>query len=424
MALNSFPSVEAGASENNRVYRATASGTYTVDVKPGVYRVTRQATTNIVLGGQTIVPSTTPSMLFLATGQTSITFNSTVSQDLVPWFTGSRQSHSSLGEAQRRVHFLKRDSVFYVSDRSNTQHGLSTNGLNWIFYTQNSANWGSQWPEEIAEGPTLYVKPSSGWPNNSNTTFSWSTNARSWSTAQVTPISGGNIMANNFVGATFGNGRYVLGGVLTGNTGCIVWSTDPTGANRWSNPITLLGNEGFSTGDFGNGVFVFGGYVGSARFSTNAESWTVANPLFGAQAIRRIVFGQGKFVAVGDTGLVSVSTNGSTWALANAGFPTTHSLRNVLFDEDEGIWAVGAHDQTSMRISTDTVTWQVRSTPSTYSEFGLAYGNNTYYMGHNVVDGNQWDPRTVSSLVGLSPSVPFTDTYIMLDFKGQIRTLT
>jgi hypothetical protein len=231
-------------------------------------------------------------------------------------------------------------------------------------------------------------------------------------------------LANNFIGAAYGNGRYVFGGVLTGNTGCVIWSTNPNSANRWSNPITLLGAEGFSTGDYGNGVFVFGGYVGSIRVSTNAETWSVANSGFGAQPIRKIVFGQGKFVAVGDTGIVSVSTNGSTWALADAGFPTNHNLRNVVYNEDEGIWAVGAHDQTSMRISTDTVTWQVRSTPTTYSEFGFAYGNGTYYIGQNVADTSQWDPRVVDSLVGLTPSVPFTDTYIMLDFKGQIRTLT
>lgn len=424
MALNSFPTVGETTSINNRVYRATASGTYAVDIKPGVYRVTRQATTNIVLGSTTLVPSTTPSMIFITEPQSSITFNSTVSQDLVPWVTGARQNSSSLGEAQRRVHFLKRDGVFHVSDRANTRHALSTNGLNWTFFDQPSANWGSFWPEEMAEGPDLYVRPSSGYANSQNTTFTWSTNARSWSTAQVTINPSGNILANNFIGATFGDNRYVFGGVLNGNTGCIVWSTNPTAANRWSAPITLLGNEGFSTGAYGNGVYVFGGFVGSVRVSTNAQTWTVANPQFGTQAIRQIRFGGGRFVAVGDTGIVSVSTDGNTWSLANAGFPSNHNLRNAVYDQDEGIWAVGAHDQTSMRISTDTVTWQVRTNPSTYSEFGFAYGNNTYYIGHNVIDGSQWDPRTVSSLVTLSPSVPFVDTYIMLDFKGQIETLT
>lgn len=423
MALNSIPAVEAGASENNRVYRATRSGTYAVDVKPGVYRVTRQATTNIILGGQTIVPSTTPSMLFLTTGQTSITFNSTVSEDLVPWVTGPRQQSGSLGSAQRRVHFITQEGVFMVMDNGGPpQWALSTNGFNWNVYGSGPNN-GGRWYEELAEGPGLYVMPSSGYPNGNNTTYAWSTNLRSWATAQVTQMDGNNIIANNFVGAAFGNGRYVFGGVLNGNVGATVWSTNPTGTLRWVGPYGLLTNEGFSTGAFGNGVFVFGGYAGSVRVSTNAETWTVANPLFGANAIREIRFGNGRFVAVGDTGIVSVSTNGSAWTLANAGFPTNFNLRNAVYDSDEGVWAVSDPNQTSFRISTDLVTWQVRSTPVTYSEFGFAYGNNTYYIGQNVNDSSQWDPRTVSSLLTVSPSVPFTDTFIMLDFKGQIRTL-
>jgi hypothetical protein len=235
-----------------------------------------------------------------------------------------------------------------------------------------------------------------------------------------------NILANNYEATAFGNGIYALGGLLSGGgTGHIVWTTNPRSDGSYGrfNQVNLLGAEGFSTGAFGNGIFVFGGFVGSVRTSTNGSTWNVANPLFGTQAIRKIIFADGKFVAVGDTGIISVSTNGTNWSLSDAGFPTSFNLRNVVYNADEGIWAVSANNQTSMRISTDLVTWTVRSTPTTYSEFSLAYGNGTYVYSRYMTDQTRI-PYAVPSLVNTSPSVPFTDTYIVLDFRGQIETLT
>lgn len=434
MALNSFPTVGDATSINNRVYRATQSGTYTADIKTGVYRVTRQATTNIIIGSTTVVPSTVPTLLFVNEPQTEITFNSTVSQDLVPWVTGAQINDASYGGSgnQYRINYVEsplgRVFISYASSNGSAcRVAISTNGLIWTNHFTTGQN--NTYPfTEFSEAPGTnvpYIVGTRNYPVNNNPWIFWSTNLIQWTSANVYDAGGSSITAHNYEATAFGNGMFVMGGLRSGGgTGHLVWATNPISngsSGRWG-LANLLGAEGFSTGAFGNGIFVFGGFLGSVRTSTNGSTWNVANPFFGTQAIRKIIFADGKFVAVGEGGTISVTTDGINWALSDAGFPTNYTLRNVVYNPDEGIWAVSDPNQLSMRISTDLVTWTARTTPTTYGEFSLAYGNQTYVYNRGVTDQGRI-PYAVPSLVTTQATVPFTDTYIVLDFKGQIETL-
>jgi hypothetical protein len=410
MALNSFPGVGETTSVNNRVYRATVSGTYTVDIKPGVYRVSRQATTNIIIGSTTITPSTTPSMVFISTPQTSITFNSTVSETLVPWSSAATINDPSAVGSMRTT-FINNEFLAWPTGVSQ-QIWVSTDGRSWIKFnvTNQSYTWG-----EMAKGPTYYFAGQQGPSNSGNGIVVWSTNARQWSTRNVNA-------AQTFYASAYGNGMYVWAGYngVSAGTGQVYYGTDPSVAVN--GPLNLLAAEAFTTGAFGNGVFVLGGSKGSVRTSTDGITWTARDPLFGANYIYRIVFANNLFMAAGQNGTVRVSTDGITWQTRSPGFSTAFNLGNITYDTDEGIWAVGDGAYTEIRISTDTVTWSVRSTPTTYGQYSMSYGNGNFVYTQ-YVDNNNFRPYTVNSVVTMNSTVPFTDTYIMLDFKGQIETL-
>lgn len=410
MALNSFPGVGETTSVNNRVYRATQSGTYAVDIKPGVYRVTRQATTNIIIGSTTIVPSTTPSMVFILEPQTSITFNSTVSQNLVPWVSAPTVYDGGAIGNMRTV-FLNNEFIGWPTNQSG-QFWISTDGRAWIKLTTNpSYVWA-----DMVKGPEYYLTGMQGPSNSGNGLVVFSTNARQWSTTTVGA-------AQTFYVAAYGNGKYVLAGYngVGSGTGQVFWST--AGAiGSWPNPTNLLAAEAFTAGVFANGLFVFGGSKGSLRTSTDAVTWTARDPLFGSNYIYKILYANNMFLAAGQNGTVRASTDGITWQTRDPGFSTAYNLANITYDPDEGIWVVGDGNYTEIRISTDTVTWSVRSTPTGYSQYSMSYGNGNFVYTQ-YVDAYNFRPYTVNSVVTVSSTVPFVDTYIMLDFKGQIETL-
>jgi hypothetical protein len=417
MALNSFPGVGETTSINNRVYRATQSGTYTVDVKPGVYRVTRLATTNIILGGQTIVPSTIPSMLFLSSPQTSITFNSTVSQNTVPWVTQPNYGSGSLGSI--RLTFDEDQQVFFINSKNSVnQTALSTDGVSWVridnTVSQNSL--GSM--GKVKKGLNGYFA-GGNYIALANWAAITSTNLRQWSLNNFSTVVGNGV---TLPASAFGNGMHVLAGSGTNGTGVIAWSPTLNFSSGVGSGVTLS-NETYISGTFGNGMFVMGGSAGSLRISTNGSTWTVANPQFGSQAIRDIIYAQGKFVAVGATGIISTSTNGETWVSRNSTFTSAHNVTDIVYSPQEDLFTAVAPGNQEVRISTDAITWQSRTLPSTFQDTSFAYGANRYLI-LQTLDNATFTPRTVGSMLITQPTVPFVDTYIVLDFKGEIETLT
>jgi hypothetical protein len=183
-----------------------------------------------------------------------------------------------------------------------------------------------------------------------------------------------------------------------------------------------MAGESVITGMYGGGRFVFGGNLGSMRVSTNGSTWTVANSGFGAQAIQDIIFAQGKYVAVGNTGIIRISTDATTWTSVTSGFPTNVSITDIVYSPTENVFTAFSGPSSLVRISTDAVTWQERTVPVAFSRRCVVYAESRYtFLQEN--DTNTFTVYTVNDIVPMSSTVPFADTYIMLDFKGLIRTL-
>jgi hypothetical protein len=426
MALNSLPSVEAGTSNNNRIYRATQSGTYDVDVKPGVYRVTRQATTNIILGGQTIVPSTMSSLLFLNTAETSITFNSTVSQNQTPWVnTGSYSNGIEPG-------YMIYDDIlgFYIlNHRSNIERtAVSTDAVNWVRrdIAGIGMNYFNAWYQMRRVRPDRIMAPGGFSQLAGSIPIVHTTDGRNWGrfepAGQVNQVNWNNGQTISVDNPTSTSSRIVIGGYASNTTGTLISSNDPFNTATWTR-YALLSSEDFVTSTYGAGRFVFCGGSGSLRTSTDGTTWAAGNPGFGMQRINEVIFAQNQFVAVGNTGIITRSTDGITWNTSTSGFATNVGITNIVYSPDEDLFTAFARGNQLARISTDAVTWVERTIPTTFENNALTYAEGKYTYLRRL-DTNTFATYQVSSMLTTSPTVPFTDTYIMLDFQGQISTLT
>jgi hypothetical protein len=432
MGVNVVPPTAVNLADNpkNRLYRATQSGTYSVSIPVGVYEVTRQATTNIIIGSTTLVPSTAISLLFVNEQQSSITFNSTVSSSTLPWVTGTNFNNNSysIGDLHRVKYFSALSTFFGSSSGTNNLKFLSTNGLVW----QQSGLFNGQGADkpigDVSTAPgTLYpfFGGLTNQANSSNNWFHYSTDLRNWVSRMVYNPGTSNIFANNYVASAYGAGRFLLAGAHQGTTAIVVTTTEDlisVGGDygRW-NDYYLSSNEVFNTAIFADGKFVLGGSAGSIFTSTNGTTWTFRGSGFIPQAINRIIYGDGKFLAAGNSGMVRVSTDGITWEARNPGYANNVNITNATYSAAEGVWVVGNRDD--LRISTDTVTWSTRALAATVTTYGLAAGPNGY-VAAQYLDNTTFRAYSVTSMITQVPSVPFVDTYIILEYKGKTKVLS
>jgi len=352
------PVAAANLADNpkNRLYRATQSGTYSVSIPVGVYEVTRQATTNIIIGSTTIVPSTMMSVIFINEPQTSITFNSTVSTTAVPWTTSVF--------SQPDVNWMQ-----YIGDRfvmtptNGFQYSLSTDAVSWTQRTFYSANDEGA-SGKMSFGLNRYVLPLSGGPSGPNRMRS-STDLLSW---------GGNGGQYRMLTSEFGNGVFMVAGANDAYNGGVVGTS--TNGTTWNTYVGLGGPEYFTCSVFANGLFVVGSTLGSIFTSTNGATWTYRDSKFAVNHIRSIAFGNGLFVAVGNTGTISSSTDAVTWSLKN--FPPTANLNQVNYNSQENIWAVNDLGN-QIWFSSDLNNWQLRLTSQSIRNNSFFYLNGQYY---------------------------------------------
>ena len=406
MGVTVTPPVAVNLADNpkNRLYRATQSGTYSVSIPVGVYEVTRQATTNIIIGSTTLVPSTSLSILFVNQPQTSITFNSTVSSNVLPWTGYNRQTHFDI----QRIDFV--DNLFLAQRAGNNTLYVSTDGISWVDRPISGA--GTGWnPVNLFRVPNdRYI-----WTHQGATRYvRHSTDLITWASISSQTVS-------QTAGGAFGNGTIVAAGISNSTTatiGQVIWATSNV-LGGFIGPITLTNGEYLTAMTFANGLFVVGGSNGSMFTSTNGETWTYRLSAFGANFIRSIQYGNGIFVAAGSQNTVSTSTDGLTWT--NLIVPGYLDFYNVIFNPDENSWAL-TDNGSSIRYSTDLQTWTFRSFVGGIREYAITYGNGKYLYAQ-YIDGTSVDYRQISTMNVLTPTVPFTDTYIILEYKGKTKVL-
>lgn len=411
----------------NRLYRATQSGTYAVSIPAGVYEVQRQATTNIIIGSTTLTPSTAIQTVFINEPQSSITFASTVSSDVVPWLEGPITNNGTSQQFNFRMNYLPEDNIWYTPTGRADFFWTSTDAITWTSRTR-TFNYGTA-ASTLAKRPgagNFYIEGTFATATGAASYVALSTNGITWSTTSSRFF---NQTGESAPVALFGANTYLVAGYYwkTGGLfdGAVALSTNGV---TWTNQQALF--SGFSgyqelinAGAFGAGVFALGSTLGSLRTSTDGITWTVRNPLFGGNQISHITFANGRFLAGGANGTLRTSTDSITWTNVNSGMGTA-DINNILYDSVNNLWTVMSSANGAIRVSTDLITWVSRSSaPGGHEAKSIAWGNGLYVHGYTDTQArSRW--FRVSNILTQMPSVPFTDTYIILEYKGTTRTLS
>ncbi|UFH52715.1 T9SS type A sorting domain-containing protein [Spirosoma sp. KNUC1025] len=257
--------------------------------------------------------------------------------------------------------------------------GSSDGGYSWSIKTSPTTNT----LNDITYGNSLYVAV------GNNSTILTSPDGTTWTVRYAnTPV------PVTLRGVTYSGGQFVAvgyGGVVLTSLNGISWTMRQT-------------NSGAALEDvaYGNGKYVaVGGYPNNHKLiSTDGITWTAQAPTYDTNYnLYDITFGNGQFVAVGYNGTVLTSPNAVTWTKRNIGLLET--MLGVVYANNQFI-TVG----TSIRRSTDGVSWQATNAPDGQSNLnGVAYGNGRY-----SVLGNSYNNSSTAQALVSTDGVSFTRT--------------
>lgn len=239
---------------------------------------------------------------------------------------------------------------------------ISTSSATWVGNTATTRTW-----NVITYGSGLFVAGAND--NLSGTAgILTSPDGSTWTTRN-SPV------AANFRGAAFGNGTYVLVGLIGGN-GYVVYSTDGT---TWVAPT--FPNKQWQCVAYGNGVFAalsyLNGTAGQAMTSPDGITWTSRNTASN-QDWRAICYGGGQFVAVCSGATTMTSPDGITWAAHTAAANKVW----VSVAYGNGIYVAVADIATSSQVmwSSDGATWNLVSLPDAVQVQSVSFGNGQFII--------------------------------------------
>lgn len=212
-------------------------------------------------------------------------------------------------------------------------------------------------------------------------------------------------------GITFGNNIFVAVGTL----GAILTSTD--GAS-WTNRTT--GSDYLHGVVYGNNSFVAVGGSGAVLTSPDGATWTErTSGTF--NYLEGVAYGNNTFVAVGAYGTILTSPDGSTWTSISITPPINYHLYGVIYDSADGEFiAVG--EAGTILTSADGVAWTLSLSETTYSLYGLTYGDNIVVAaGENgTILRTPKGSIAINSGAAYTSSVSVTLSLSCDDFEGNV----
>jgi hypothetical protein len=187
-----------------------------------------------------------------------------------------------------------------------------------------------------------------------------------------------------FNSVAYGNGTYVAAGGLGG---AVFTSTD---ANVWTQRYWNLGLDNWRGAAYANGRFVVAGEAssGQAPFaaiftSTDGVTWSLIRPGTGP-GLHCVAFGNGVWVVAGKE--LFTSTDTATWTPRT--IPTTGTVHAATFASGRFVLA---GDLGGVLTSSDGISWTHQSAFGNATVRGLAYGNNQFMaVGERAGTGVIW----------------------------------
>lgn len=271
---------------------------------------------------------------------------------------------------------------------------------------------GASFARSVAYGNGKWLLGINAWP-----TERWSTNGITWTNDNyvITPYGTSSSTVIRYANSTW---------MLVTENGNSKYSTNDganwTAGGAVSTSYGLLARQ-HCTLEYGNGIWMFGGYKGAIRTSTNGVSWTNRDGTFGtgsfSNRMSSAVYGPDKWVAggygYGWTNSIRTSTdNGATWVTRSfASSAGGGSNSKVAYGKNKYISFSGSNGASQ---STDGITWSAVTTGATSNPSLLVYGNG-YFFAHafsqlrTSSDGVTWVTRDSAFQTGMGSTYSLTD---------------
>jgi len=174
--------------------------------------------------------------------------------------------------------------------------------------------------------------------------------------------------------------------------------------------------------EYGNGIYVAVGAIGSIQTSTDGITWTNATSA-NTNAQTGVAYGNGVFVSVGSAGSIQSSINGTTWT--NRTTANTNDRSAVAYGNGVFVSVGGAG---SIITSINGTNWTNRTTANTQLQLGVAYGNGVFVSAgvagsiQSSINGTTWTNRTTANTNDINHVAYGNGIFVTVGLNGAITT--
>lgn len=332
------------------------------DLKAGVYYGVGSSGVNFNLRGYTMSLSTTPTKMFVTTG------DDRSSPEISNKFPDSQLAVARTMPSSQSWYGMAYGNGIYLATvagaAASQVAAWSTDAITWTATTMPS----SQLWIPLVYNPVSKIFISAGY---NSTTSAYTTDGITWTTVALPSNTA-------WYEAAYGDGKVVI--TSTVNTS-FVYTTDGISWTSGTIPTNTNGTGGI---DYGEGLWVTvrDGLSNAGATSTDLITWT-ATVLPSSENWKSVTYGNGIFISFTGDNATSVttaasSTDGITWSLR-----TMPSALNW-WDSTFGNGIFFAHNvtaNTSAATSTNGITWTLRALPVAVAHRISTYGNGKIVIG-------------------------------------------
>lgn len=281
----------------------------------------------------------------------------------------------------------------------------STNGIQWRLRT---SGFGTSSVNKIIYGNGIYIASGNfGTCTTSTDAITWTPRVSGFAgTAILALVYGNNTYLNvggsglittstNEILSTYGRGAY-----LAVSSDTITWTLRTTGTNT-QNIIALASNSSFYVAGQQNSIS-----ESNIIVSTDSINWVVRTSPF-SSAIKDIIYdGTTYFVGGSQSGQCAVSSDTIIWTLRSSAFGSgTNLINSISYGLVQSIpyYVLIGNQQavtsTILSVSTDTITWTLRTSGRANSGSSIGYNNEIFMIGgggyiSTSTDTITWTTRT------------------------------
>lgn len=175
------------------------------------------------------------------------------------------------------------------------------------------------------------------------------------------------------------------------------------------NESTLPISHGYAV-CYANGIFVVTGYGNSIAYSVDGFNWSVSTAPSNTKGWNSIAYGNGAFVAVSkpNSNMALYSTDGMTWQQTT--MPSSKSWSSVTYGNGKFV-AVAEGNSSVAAYSTDGITWIQTNMPTSAYWMSVTYGNGKFVAVTYGSDGSTVSAYSEDGITWTQATLPILQSW-------------